>query len=90
MNDNKDSYTQNYMLNFDDALQLISEHCTLLASEIIKLADCSGRILAEDIISPISVPTFDNSAMDGYAVNFENLARADQDNPVRLKLIGVY
>lgn len=77
------------MLNFDDALQLISDHCTQLASETIKLADCRGRILAEDIISPISVPTFDNSAMDGYAVNFEDLAKADKDNPVRLKLIGL-
>lgn len=89
MNDNKDFYTQNYMLDFDGALQLISEHSTQLDSETIKLADCSGRILAEDIISPISVPTFDNSAMDGYAVNFSDLTTADKKNPVALKLIGL-
>ncbi len=77
------------MLSFDDALQLITDHCTLLDTETIKLANCSGRILAEDIISPVSVPTFDNSAMDGYAVNFKDLTAAGPDNPVRLKLIGL-
>lgn len=77
------------MLSFDDAIQLITQHCTPLGSETTKLADCSGRVLAEDIFSPISVPTFDNSAMDGYAVNFVDLATADKENPVTLKLIGL-
>jgi len=89
MNDNKDSYTQNYMLSFDEALHLIKEHCSQLASETVKLTDCSGRVLAEDIVSPISVPTFDNSAMDGYAVNFMDLATADKENPITLNLIGL-
>lgn len=34
-----------------------------------------NRICAEDIISPLNVPSFDNSAMDGYAVRLADLAQ---------------
>ncbi|MDR5779981.1 molybdopterin molybdotransferase MoeA [Caballeronia sp. LZ065] len=36
-------------------------------AERVSLHDALGRVLAEDVISPIDVPAFDNSAMDGYA-----------------------
>jgi molybdopterin molybdotransferase len=36
-------------------------------SEVLPLAQALGRVLAEDVISPIAVPAHDNSAMDGYA-----------------------
>ena len=38
--------------------------------------DCVGRILAEDIISPEDFPRFRQSAMDGYALRFEDLDKA--------------
>lgn len=44
-----------------------------------------GRVLAADAISPIDVPAHDNSAMDGYAVRFADLAG---EAPVRLKVVG--
>jgi molybdopterin molybdotransferase len=34
---------------------------------------CFGRIAARDIVSPLNVPGFDNSAMDGYAVRLADL-----------------
>ncbi|MEF1336424.1 molybdopterin molybdotransferase MoeA, partial [Vibrio rotiferianus] len=37
------------------------------------LADALGFVLAEDILSPIHVPPFDNSAMDGYAIRIQDL-----------------
>ncbi|WP_339647236.1 gephyrin-like molybdotransferase Glp [uncultured Salegentibacter sp.] len=40
------------------------------------LGECLGLILAEDIYSPIDVPSFDNSAMDGYAMNFDDTNRS--------------
>jgi molybdopterin molybdotransferase len=43
------------------------------------------RVLADDVISPIDVPAHDNSAMDGYAVRFADLAA---DGPTRLKIVG--
>jgi molybdopterin molybdotransferase len=48
------------------------------------LADALGRVLAEDVIAPLSLPVFDNSAMDGYAVRFEDVAGAGPDRPVKL------
>ena len=44
-----------------------------------------GRILAEEVISPISVPPHDNSAMDGYALRGEDIARASEAG---LRVVG--
>ena len=41
-------------------------------------------MLAADVDAPLSLPVFDNSAMDGYAVRAEDVAGADADHPVRL------
>ena len=50
----------------------------------VGLADAEGRVLAEDVTAPLSLPVFDNSAMDGYAVRAEDVAGADDRNPVKL------
>ena len=44
-----------------------------------------GRVLAEDVISPLDVPSHDNSAMDGYAVRYADLAA---DGEVTLRIAG--
>jgi molybdopterin molybdotransferase len=46
-----------------------------------------GRVLAEDVRSPIHQPPWDNSAMDGYAVRAADIADATQDAPVRLRVV---
>ena len=43
------------------------------------------RVLAEDVVSPLDVPSHDNSAMDGYAVRFADLKA---DGEVTLKVAG--
>ncbi len=43
-------------------------------TEAVKTRDALGRVLAQDIVPPINVPAHDNSAMDGYAVRFADLA----------------
>ncbi|MGB0875655.1 MAG: gephyrin-like molybdotransferase Glp [Mycobacterium sp.] len=43
-----------------------------------------GLVLAEDVVAPLSLPGFDNSAMDGYAVIVDDIATASEDTPVRL------
>ncbi|SAK82219.1 hypothetical protein AWB77_04174 [Caballeronia fortuita] len=45
--------------------------------ERVGLHDALDRVLAEDVISPIDVPAYDNSAMDGYAFSGEVLSRGD-------------
>ena len=54
-------------------------------TETVALFDAMGRVLATDVISPISVPPHDNSAMDGYA--FDG-AQLKQDAPLHLTIIG--
>ncbi len=44
----------------------------------------AGLVLAADVVAPISLPVFDNSAMDGYAVRTVDIDGASADDPVRL------
>ncbi len=53
--------------------------------ETVALFDALDRVLAQDVISPISVPPHDNSAMDGYAFDGAELS---VDAPLRLSIIG--
>ena len=63
------------MLPLNDALQqMLQQLPQPTATETLSLKDASERICAEDILSPINVPAFDNSAMDGYAVRLSDLA----------------
>ncbi|ECF2138840.1 molybdopterin molybdotransferase MoeA, partial [Salmonella enterica subsp. enterica serovar Adelaide] len=61
--------------------QMLSRITPLTAVETLPLVNCFGRILATDIVSPLDVPGFDNSAMDGYAVRMADLS-ADKPLPV--------
>lgn len=57
------------------ALALLAQDAAPVADiEQLPLAQALGRVLAEDMISPISVPAHDNSAMDGYALHGSALA----------------
>ncbi|MBK1785341.1 molybdopterin molybdotransferase MoeA [Prauserella cavernicola] len=50
----------------------------------LPLADCTGLVLAEDVRAQVSLPPFDNSAMDGYAVRSVDVAGATESGPVEL------
>ena len=52
------------------------------------LMDALGLALAEDVSAPISLPSFDNSAMDGYAVTYADVAAASTDTPIHLPVVG--
>lgn len=57
------------MKPFNEAKLFVMKHIQpLVGTEQVPLMQASGRILADDVIAPIHVPPFDNSAMDGYAV----------------------
>ncbi|GAB4317514.1 MAG: molybdopterin molybdotransferase MoeA [Candidatus Sumerlaeia bacterium] len=77
------------MLSKDEALRLILDHTPLIAdSERVPFHEAVGRILAADVVAPVNLPHFDNSAMDGYAVLALDTAGASQETPRRLRLIG--
>uniref|UniRef100_UPI00262B2C29 molybdopterin molybdotransferase MoeA n=1 Tax=Otariodibacter sp. TaxID=3030919 RepID=UPI00262B2C29 len=63
------------LLNLEQALaNMLDRLPQPTTQEQISLDQSANRILAEDIFSPLNVPSFDNSAMDGYAVRVEDLA----------------
>ena len=56
-------------------------------SERIPLERAAGRVAAADVVSPIDVPPFSRSAMDGYAVVAADTAAATRESPARLRII---
>ncbi len=76
------------LVPYDAALERILSSLEPLAPVIQRVEECLGRVLAEDLIAPIDIPPFDNSAMDGYAVRAGDTAAASEERPVRLAVIG--
>jgi molybdenum cofactor synthesis domain-containing protein len=70
------------------ALEIVGEHVTRLDAETVGLAAARGRVLAEELTSPLNLPPFDNSAMDGYAVVAADTTDASATEPVRLTVLG--
>ncbi len=54
-------------------------------SQDVFLFDALGRVLAQDVVSPISVPAHNNSAMDGFAFD---AAQLQADQPLSLRVVG--
>ena len=59
-----------------------------LGEESVALSAGHGRVLARDVHAAVALPGFDNSAMDGYAVQAADLAGASHDNPIALPVVG--
>src|SRR5439155_3670310 len=57
-------------------------------SELALVSKAAGRIVAEPVLAPLDLPLFDNSAMDGFAVQAADLAGASREKPVTLHVVG--
>jgi molybdopterin molybdotransferase len=73
-------------------LALTSATSSPAQTETVPIFEALGRTLAHDLVSPLSVPPHDNSAMDGYAFSGDELARASLDSAtkgsVSLEVLG--
>jgi molybdopterin molybdotransferase len=76
------------MILIDEALHHILEKISRLGTERVGILQARNRVLGEEIIAPRSIPPWDNSAMDGYAVRAEDVEKASQDQPVVLLVLG--
>lgn len=75
------------LLNFEDARQTLLANATPLnATEALPLLNAQGRTLAQDVMSPINVPGFDNSAMDGYALHVQDIQQLPELFPVTQRI----
>ncbi len=67
------------LMTTSEALALLAERVTAVSEdETLALSDCLGRILAGDLIAERNVPPYDNSAVDGYAVRYDDLEAAGE------------
>jgi molybdopterin molybdotransferase len=74
------------MMTLDEALGLIDRIAgPIVGTEDVSVAHAIGRVLAEDVAAALDVPGSDNSAVDGYAVAFGDLAT---DAPTTLPVEG--
>ncbi len=61
------------MISVEEARKTILSKINVLPAEKVFITEATGRCLAEDIISEVDVPPWDNSAMDGYAVSIKDI-----------------
>jgi molybdopterin molybdotransferase len=72
------------VISVAEALDRILDATALLGAERVTLAEASGRVAAEEVVSQRTVPNAANSAMDGYAVRHADLAPL----PARLRVVA--
>jgi molybdopterin molybdotransferase len=71
------------LLSVEEALERVLELCSPLSEETVSVEDAVGRATARDLIATRTLPPWDNSAMDGYAVRTADLAAG----PVALEVV---
>ncbi len=76
------------MLEWNDALDRILGTVPQLTTESVNVSQCLGRVLSQDVVSPVNLPVADNSSMDGYALQAAEVQTASESQPVRLEVIG--
>jgi len=72
----------------DEHLQDILTTVRPLEPIELQLLDAQGCVLVEDVTVPVSLPPFDNSSMDGYAVRVADVAGASEEFPAVLDVVG--
>jgi len=76
------------VLTIDEAQRIVLESVAALPAEVMPLLEALGCTLAEPVVAQVSLPPFDNSAMDGYAVIAEDTRGASREKPATLRMIG--
>lgn len=76
------------MISIEEALQIIKDNIPGPAIQEYAIEEAIGRHLIDDIYAPEASPRFTNSAMDGYAVRWEDVREASPILPVSLKVVG--
>jgi molybdopterin molybdotransferase len=72
------------MRTVEEHQRIVAGLITARPAVVAELLDAQGRVLSDDVIAPVSLPVFDNSAMDGYAVRAAEVVAAKSDHPATL------
>ena len=76
------------MYTVEETIGIILDSLFTTGRELVSLKQAAGRVLSGDVVAGISIPPFDNSAMDGFALVSADTAGANPDRPVRLQISG--
>jgi molybdenum cofactor synthesis domain-containing protein len=79
------------LVTLDEVKKVIDENFTpvQIGDEDVALLEAYNRVLKEDVISTMDVPSFDRSTVDGYAVKAEDTFAADENQPIALNISGM-
>jgi molybdopterin molybdotransferase len=72
------------MRSVEEHQRIVAELIAARPAVTAELPDAEGLVLSDDVTATVSLPVFDNSAMDGYAVRAEEVASATAQHPVKL------
>jgi len=78
------------LISIEKAKQIILENIPSkpVKTEKIPIYEAHRRVLAEDVVAPFDVPSFNRSIVDGYAVKAEDTFGAEEEKPIKLRLVG--
>ncbi|AVH58197.1 MULTISPECIES: molybdotransferase-like divisome protein Glp [Streptomyces] len=79
---------QDHLWSVEEHLEDILATVRPLEPIELQLLDAQGCVLVEDVTVPVSLPPFDNSSMDGYAVRVADVAGASEEFPAALTVVG--
>ncbi len=75
------------LISPEEAKSIVLNEVKTLSPCELDILDSLGSVLAQDVVSDMDIPPFDNSAMDGFAVKASDTKGASKENPVRLKIV---
>ena len=76
------------MLTVAEASAIIQAAVSPREPRTVPLSEAAECVLAADAVTPINLPRWDNSAVDGYALRSEDVAGANENNPIHLRVVG--
>ncbi|MEA2677312.1 MAG: molybdopterin molybdotransferase, partial [Chloroflexota bacterium] len=76
------------LMSLEEARARMLEGLEALPTEVVALGDAAARVLAEALTSRNTLPPWDNSAMDGFAVITADTSAASRESPIGLKVVG--
>lgn len=76
------------MITIQEALEIVRSHLPPRKIEEIELSSAAERVLAENLVAREASPRFTNSAMDGFAVRWEDVKTVTAGKPILLKIVG--
>jgi molybdopterin molybdotransferase len=79
---------RNLTVSVSEAQKIVLSSVSPLTSENVSIMEAYNRVLHQDIISDVMIPSVDDSAMDGYAIIADDTRGASKDTPRKLKITG--